>query len=110
MTIIKRMEQKEKRPKVGEVWLVNSFAGVKVKKRITRKDEDGSGWFGVLIDTEDAKALRKMSVPYIEIEKEETYVFDFHLIKRLKAAPRKKKKNESTSNRKHRKRRYVRTS
>tara|TARA_B100001250_G_C19641350_1_gene718420 strand:- start:139 stop:450 length:312 start_codon:yes stop_codon:yes gene_type:complete len=102
------MTKKEKTPKVGEVWLVDSFANVKVKKRITRKDEEGSGWFGVLIDEADAKALRAMSVPYIEIEKEETYVFNFHLIKRLKAVPRKKK-NGSTSNRKHRRKRSPRT-
>ena len=93
------MTKKEKIPKVGEVWLVDSFANVKVKKRITRKDDRKSGWFGVLIDREDAQALREASVPYIEIEKDETYIFDFHLIKRLKAKPRKRN-NGPPSNRK----------
>lgn len=101
MVTITEMAQKEKTPKIGEIWLVDCFANVKVKKRITKKDEEGSGWFGVLIDKADAKALREASVPYIEIEEEETYIFSFHLIKRLKAAPRKSK-NGSTSHRKHR--------
>lgn len=102
------MSQNERTPKVGEVWLVDCFANVKVKKRITRKDKDLSGWFGVLIDEGDAQALREASVPYIEIEKEETYIFSFHLIKRIKAKPRKNK-NEPTSHRKRRKKRGSRT-
>lgn len=103
------MTKKEMFPKAGEVWLVDSFAGVKVKKRITRKDGEKPGWFGVLIDEADVETLRKASVPYIEIEKEETYVFDFHLLKRLKAAPKKKKNNGSTSHRKRRKKQGKRT-
>tara|TARA_A100001011_G_scaffold397557_1_gene498949 strand:- start:9280 stop:9618 length:339 start_codon:yes stop_codon:yes gene_type:complete len=70
---------KRRKLKAGQIILADSFAGVRVKKRLTRSDDHG--WWGVLIDPADAKALQKMSVPWIEPETEETFTFDFHIVK-----------------------------
>ena len=84
--------KKNKNLKVGQIVLADSFANVRVKKRLTRRDEADFGWWGVLIDEEDALALKKMCVPYIEPEKEETFTFDFQIVKVIR------KKRKSTTN------------
>ena len=72
--------------KVGQIILVDSFANVKVKKRLTRRDERGYGWWGVLIDPEDSRALKEKGVPWIEPEELETFTFDFHIVKVIRSS------------------------
>lgn len=98
------MTKKEKTPKIGEVWLVDSFADVQVKTRITKIEKNGC--LGVLIDKRDSDALHRAGVPYIKIEVEETVIFNFQLIKKLKIKPQKvNDKHETSHDRKPRKKR-----
>jgi hypothetical protein len=87
--------QKKKNLKVGQVILADSFANVRIKKRLTRRDDADLGWWGVLIDEADAAALVGGGVPYIEPEKEETFTFDFHIVKVIR------KTKERTSHAEH---------
>ena len=73
--------KKKKNLKAGQIILANSFANVQIKKRLIRRDDADRGWLGVLIDEADAKALQGMGVPYIEPEKDETFTFDFQIVK-----------------------------
>jgi len=93
--------------KVGQVYLTDTFAGVRVKIKLTRKEIDPftkkDVWWGVLIDEEDAKALHKASVPYSRINIDESIVFEWLIVKSIRQ-PRKAAKNADT-NRKRRVRR-----
>ena len=67
--------------KSGQVVLAHSHAGVDVKVRLTRRDTQDLGWFGVLIDKKDAEALKSAGVPWIEPEEFETFTFDYQILK-----------------------------
>ena len=94
--------------KVGQVYLVHTFAGVDVKIKVTRKEYNSwtkeDDWFGVLIDEEDARALQKASVPYSKINVDESYIFEWQIVKLIRRPHQKKSKN-GTIIRKHRKHR-----
>jgi len=108
VVIIDKMTKKGRVPKIGEVWLVDSFAGVQVKKKITKVEKDG--WWGVLIDKKDAEALHTAGVPYIEVGVEETVIFNFQVVKKLKIKSQKvNDKHEAPRNRKPRKKRRNRS-
>lgn len=79
-------KKRKRKLKVGQTILADSFANVKVKKRLTRRGDSDSGWWGVLIDEEDANALKEMGVPWIEPEIEETFTFDFHIVKVIRSS------------------------
>ena len=74
--------------KVGDIVLVNSFAGpkvhVKLKKRVLKpkKGWGADGWDAQLIYKKDVDKLRKNGVPYKKDTKPMVFVFDWHLIKR----------------------------
>jgi hypothetical protein len=74
--------------KVGDMVLVESFAGpqvrTKLKKRIL-KPKNGwgaDGWDAQVIYEKDVNALRKFGVPYEKDEKPIVFVFDWQLIKK----------------------------
>ena len=67
--------------KAGQIVVVNSHAGVDVKIKLVRKDDQGLGWFGVLIDKKDAQLLKDAGVPWIEPEQFETFTFDYQIVK-----------------------------
>ena len=67
--------------KSGQIVVVNSHAGVDVKIRLTRRDNQDLGWFGVLIDKKDAQSLKDAGVPWIEPEQLETFTFDYQIVK-----------------------------
>ena len=79
------------------MYLVRTFAGVDVKIKVTRKElnpwtkEDD--WFGVLIDEADAIALQKASVPYSKINVDESYIFEWQIVKLIRRPHQKKSKN-----------------
>jgi hypothetical protein len=106
--------KKKKNLKVGQIILADSFASVQIKKRLIRRDDADLGWWGVLIDEADAKALQEMGVPYIKPEKDETFTFDFQIVKivRKKRKPTGGKHDIGKQKRKKRKtrRRTVRKS
>ena len=97
---------KKRKIKAGQVYLVKTFAGVDVKIKVTRKElnpwtkEDD--WFGVLIDEEDARALQKASVPYSKINVDESYIFEWQIVKLIRK-PYQKKGKHGTVIRKRRK-------
>ena len=74
--------------KVGDIVLVESFAGpkvwVKLKERILKpKDFWGAdGWDAQLIYKKDVDKLRNNGVPYKRGKKPLVFVFDWHIIKR----------------------------
>jgi len=88
---------KKRKIKAGQVYLVRTFAGVDVKIKVTRKElnpwtkEDD--WFGVLIDEADAIALQKASVPYSKINVDESYIFEWQIVKLIRRPHQKKSKN-----------------
>ncbi len=84
--------------KPGQLVVAQSHAGVDVKIRLTRKDEQGLGWFGVLIDQKDAMALKNAGVPWIEPEEFETFTYHHQIVKLVyqkRNHPRSNKKNGS---------------
>ena len=100
-------KQKKRNIKVGQVYLVRTFAGVEVKIKVTRKEYNGwtkeDDWIGGLIDEEDAKALQKASVPYSKINVDESFIFEWQIVKLLRRPHQKKSKNGRTIIRKRRK-------
>ena len=74
--------------KVGDIVLVNSFAGpkvsVKLKKRLLKpKDNWGAdGWDAQIIYKKDVDSLRNNGVPYKQGEKPIVFVFDWQIIKK----------------------------
>jgi hypothetical protein len=67
--------------KTGQLVVTHSHAGVDVKIRLTRRDDQDLGWFGVLIDKKDAQSLKDAGVPWIEPEQFETFTFDYQIVK-----------------------------
>ena len=77
---------KKNKLKIGDIVLVDSFAGpqvrAKLKKRIISKNGFGAdGWEAVLVYKKDIDALRKKGVPYKKAEKPSVFVFDWQIIK-----------------------------
>ena len=74
--------------KVGDVVLVESFAGPKVQVRLEErllkpKDFWGAdGWDAQLIYKKDVDSLRKNGVPYKKDSKPVVFVFDWQIIKK----------------------------
>ena len=107
-------KQKKRKIKVGTVYLVDSFAAVRVKLKATRKEVNPftkeDVWWGVLIDEVDAVALQNAGVPYSKINVDESIIFDWQIVKSIRKKNRKRSKNANTI-RKHetRKRNPVRS-
>ena len=78
--------------KAGQLIVAHSHAGVDVKIKLTRRDDQDLGWFGVLIDKKDALALKEAGVPWIEPEQFETFTFDYQIVKLVY----KKKRSKGT--------------
>ena len=76
--------------KVGDVVLVESFAGPKVRVRLKErilkpKDFWGAdGWNAQIIYKKDVDILRQNGVPYKKDAKPIVFVFDWHIIKRIR--------------------------
>jgi hypothetical protein len=74
--------------KVGDIVLVESFAGprvhVKLKKRVfkLKKGWGADGWDAQLMYKKDVDNLRKNGVPYKKDTKPVVFVFDWQMIKR----------------------------
>jgi len=97
-------KRKKRQIKVGKTYLVDTFAGVRVKIKATRKEvcpftkEDV--WWGVLIDEEDAKALQKACVPYSKINVDESIIFDWQIVKSIRTPKKGNVEQNERSNRK----------
>ncbi len=63
--------------KPGDIILANSFCECKVRVLLER--EDDGGWWGYITAARDLKCLRLNEVKLTKSE--ETFVFDFHIIK-----------------------------
>ena len=100
-------KNKKRNIKVGQIYLTDTHAAVRVKIKVTRKEinpwtkEDM--WFGVLIDEKDAIALHEAGVPYSKINVDESFIFEYQIVKRINQS-RKASKNANT-NRKRKARR-----
>ena len=65
MTSKKKKSQKKIKAKVGEIYLVESFAGPKVYTRIVSIEDEEKGWYSsVLVRQKDIDDLRNAAVPY----------------------------------------------
>jgi len=92
------LKNNKRKFKAGQLVVAHSHAGVDVKIRLTKRDNQDLGWFGVLIDKKDAIALKEAGVPWIEPEEFETFTFDYQIVKlvyRKRNHPRSNKKNGS---------------
>lgn len=77
----------------GDRVLVKSFAGpdvcVVLKKRYIASESalkiGVDGWYAQIIFKKDVEKLRRCGVPYKIEEKPEVWVFDWHIIKKMKA-------------------------
>ena len=75
--------------KAGNIVLVKSFAGPKVRARLIErvlkpKDFWGAdGWNAQIIYKKDVDILRQNGVPYKKGAKPKVFVFDWHIIKLL---------------------------
>ena len=94
--------------KPGQLVLADSHANVQVKVKLTKRDSQDLGWFGVLVDKEDAKALKEAGVPWIEPEKDETFTFDYQILKLVYRSRKKREVRETNGKRTIRKRRSKR--
>ena len=69
--------------------MVDTFAAVQVKIRVTRKEVNDftkkDVWYGVLIDEADAKALQRAGVPYTKINVDESFIFEHQIVKLVRA-------------------------
>ena len=80
--------------KVGDIVLVESFAGpkvyVKLKKRVLKpkKGWGADGWDAQLIYKKDVDNLRKNGVPYKKDDKPIVFIFDWQIIKKRKRQSR----------------------
>ena len=94
-------KRKERKIKEGCIYLLDTFAGVKVKVKATRKERcqftGEDFWWGVLIDEEDAKALQDKSVPYSRINIDESIIFEWQIVKSIRG-----KNKNAARHRKHR--------
>ena len=82
---MKKAKSRKHSYKPGQVYLVDSFCGVRHKVKIKRLDSDGFGFWATLVDKRDIKRLIDAGVPLAElecIEKCEFFVFDFHVVKK----------------------------
>ena len=75
------LKNNKRKFKVGQLVVASSHAGVDVKIRLTRRDDQDLGWFGVLVDKDDAQSLKNAGVPWIEPEQFETFTFDYQIVK-----------------------------
>jgi len=93
-------KKRKRKFKIGQVYLTDTFAGPRVKIKLTRKEIDSFTkqdiWYGTLIDEEDAKALHKASVPYSKINIDESIVFEWLIVKNIRQ-PGKTTKNANTN-------------
>ena len=93
-------KRKKRNIKEGTVYLVDTFAGVKVKVKATRKEKcpftGDDFWWGVLIDEKDAKALQEKSVPYSRINIDESIIFEWQIVKSIRG-----KNKNAARHRKH---------
>ena len=84
--------------KPGNLVLVQSFAlgkkdlvKVKLLKRVTSSGGMGTdGWDALLYDANDVLKLIKKGVPYKKDEKPTVWVFDYHIVKKIRARRRTK--------------------
>lgn len=92
-------KEKKRNIKVGQVFLVSTFAGVDVKIKTTRKEYCTRAkkdlWYGVLIDEADAVALQKASVPYSKINVDESFIFEWQIVKLVRRPRQVKSKDGS---------------
>ena len=104
MTSKKKKSQKEIKAKLGEIYLVESFAGPKVYQKIISLDDEEKGWYSsVLVRQKDIDDLREAGVPYdLDITPENTSpgtTFKFSIIKKIRGfKPEVNRKIESILN------------
>jgi len=101
LTSKKKKTQKEIKAKVGEIYLVESFAGPEVYSRIISVEDEEKGWYSsVLVRQKDIDALRNAAVPYdTDVTPENIKpgtTFKFSIIKKIRGfKPETNRKIES---------------
>lgn len=87
---MKNNKKKKRNIKVGQIYLVDTYAAVRVKIRVTRKEVNEftkkDVWYGVLIDEADTEALQKAGVPYTKINVDESFIFEHQIVKLVRAS------------------------
>ena len=82
---------------MGTIYLTDTFAGVRVKLKATRKEvcpfTNEDVWWGTLIDEKDAKALQDKGVPYSRINVDESIIFDWQIVKSIRNNKKDSSKN-----------------
>jgi hypothetical protein len=85
--------------KKGDIVAVKSFAlshkdlvKVKLLKRVDNLNNPNSatGWDAQLIDSDDVEKLIKGGVPYKKDEKPKVWVFDFHIVRKIRKTTKTK--------------------
>jgi hypothetical protein len=99
-------KRKSRQIKLGVVYVVDTYAGVRVKIRATRKEicpfTKKDVWYGVLVDEEDAIALHKAGVPYSRIDDDESIIFNWQIVKSIRLPKQESRKKNAGINRKPR--------
>jgi|TARA_R110002060_G_scaffold38317_1_gene49482 hypothetical protein len=97
-------KRKQRQIKSGVVYLIDTYAGVRVKIKATRKEicpfTKKDAWYGVLIDEEDAIALHKAGVPYSRINDDEAIIFNWQIVKSIRLPKQESRKKNAGTNRK----------
>jgi hypothetical protein len=95
--------KKIRKIKLGTTYIVDTFAGIRVKIKATRKEfcsyTEEDAWYGVLIDEEDAEALHKAGVPYSRINVDESVIFNWQIIKSVRSPKQESRKKNAGSKR-----------
>tara|TARA_E500000331_G_scaffold354468_2_gene407529 strand:- start:282 stop:629 length:348 start_codon:yes stop_codon:yes gene_type:complete len=86
-------KKKKRKVKVGDQYLTNTFACVKVHTEIVKIENEEKGiYMGKLLRKEDVKALIDASVPWKKDENPEDcvgVVYDFQIIKKINTGRKK---------------------
>ncbi len=79
----------KRRFKAGQIYLVDSYCGVRLLARVIRPEEP-SGFIGTLVNPDDIKKLNEAGVPSESLN-DEIFVFDYHVIRRINKNAKKRR-------------------
>jgi len=82
---------KKPTPQVGDIVLASSFCTCEIHAKLKKEAIDG--WWAYVTRKQDVKCLNKMGVPLALGE--ETFVFDFEIIKIIKKKPNYRRKRRT---------------
>ena len=88
------MKKNKRTFKKGQIYLVNSIAGVKHLAKVIRP-EGNEGFIGSLVNEKDSHRLCEAGVPKLNMG-DEFFVFDYEVIRRINNTNRKQKTKSIT--------------